>query len=441
MRNLRYTLSLILAFLTRFKWILLGGVFFGVAFFILISFFGSSLFQSKTEKIGIVGRFRLDNLPYSILNYVSSGLTKIDENGNVTAAISTSWESEDSGKTWIFHLSDDATWQDGKKIFSNDIVVNFSDVVVEKPDPKTVVFKLQTPFSPFPSVLSKPIFRKGLLGTGEWEVEKVRVVGSTVEKLVISKKKEGRITFRFYPTEERAKLALKLGEVDELQDIFNPQPFDSWKVLDVQKKIDNQRFVAVFFNSAKEKITADKTLRQALTYAIDKEALADERALGPISPNSWAYNPQVKPYNFDPERAKELIKDLSKEVQAKLSLNIATTPVLLEKAEAIAKNWRDVGINVNVQVTSSIPEDFDCFLAVLEIPKDPDQYSLWHSSQTATNISNYKSPRIDKLLEDGRTVTSQEERKNIYLDFQRFLVEDSPAAFLYHPESFTITRK
>ena len=441
MRNLRYYLSLILAFLARFKWILLGGILSGIIFFLIFNVFGSSLFQSKNERIGVVGRFRLDNLPASILGYVSEGLTAINENGEVGPAVASSWENKDSGKTWVFHLSDNKTWQDGKKILSNDIQISFSDVAIERSDPKTVVFKLQTPFAPFPSVVSKPLFRKGFLGTGEWKVEKIRVAGSIVEKVIISKKKEGTKTFKFYPTEERAKLALKLGEVDTLQDIFNPQPFDGWKNLNVEEDIDYGRFVAVFFNSAKEKITSDKSLRQALTYAIDKESLDGKRAISPISPNSWAYNPQVKPYNYDSERAKELIKDLPKDIQNRLSLNIATTSVLLDKAESIAKNWRDIGVKVNVQVTSGIPDDFDAFLAVLDIPKDPDQYSLWHSSQTATNIANYKSPRIDKLLEDGRTVISQEERKKIYFDFQRFLIEDSPTAFLYHPKRFTISRK
>ena len=76
----------------------------------------------------------------------------------------------------------------------------------------------------------------------------------------------------------------------------------------------------------------------------------------------------------------------------------------------------------------------------IDIPKDPDQYVLWHSTQP-TNISKYKNPRIDKLLEDGRVELNQETRKKIYLDFQRFLVEDSPAIFLYHPSFFTVLKK
>lgn len=448
MRNFRYIFNLILAFLSRFKWILLLGTIFGIFFFLSLNIFGFNIFQKGGERIGMVGRYRLDNLPNSILEYVSSGLTSINENGEVGPGISSSWENQDGGKTWIFHINDTYTWQDGKKIISADIQINFSDVVVEKPDPKTIVFKLQTPFSPFPAVLSKPIFKKGFLGTGEWKVKKVTVTGNIVKQIILSKPKEKDMTFKFYPTEERSKLALKLGEIDKLVDIFNPEPFDTWKNLDVQKKVDYQRFTAVFFNTSKEKKTSDKTLRQVLTYAIKKDGFADKkdvfpgvRALGPISPNSWAYNPQVKPYDYDLQKAKDMMKDLSREILNNLSLNIATTPILLTQAEEIAKNWRDLGIMVNVQVTSGIPDNFDAFLAVLDIPKDPDQYSLWHSSQAATNIANYKNPRIDKLLEDGRTLTNISERKKIYLDFQRFLVEDSPAAFLYHPMSYTITRK
>ena len=441
MRNFRYLFSLIRAFVARFKWVLLAGTVFGLLFFLSLNLFGSNLLQKRKERIGLVGRYRLDNLPNSVLGYVSSGLTAINEAGEISPAISSSWENQDGGKTWIFHLGEDYNWQDGKRIISADIQIKFSDVIVEKPDPKTIVFKLQTTFSPFPAVLAKPVFRNGFLGTGEWQMKKVTVVGNIVERIILVKPKEKEMIFKFYPTEERAKLALKLGEVDKLTDIFSLEPFEAWKNLDIQKRVDEERFAAIFFNCAKEKKTSDKTLRQALSYAINKARFPEKRAISPLSPNSWAYNPQVKPYLYDLTKAKEMIKGLSKEIQNNLSLNIATTAVLLPEAEEIAKNWRDLGLEVNVQVTSGIPENFDTFLAILDIPRDPDQYSLWHSSQSASNIANYQDPRIDKLLEDGRTVMNESERKKIYLDFQRFLVEDSPAAFLYHPTSYTISRK
>ncbi len=123
------------------------------------------------------------------------------------------------------------------------------------------------------------------------------------------------------------------------------------------------------------------------------------------------------------------------------TVKLASTPTLLPLAENIAKYWGEIGIDTSIQVSSVIPDEFQSFLAVFDIPSDPDQYSFWHSTQEQTNITEYKSPRIDKLLEDGRSELNTDERKKIYLDFQRFLVEDSPAIFLYHPKNYNIKRK
>ena len=48
--------------------------------------------------------------------------------------------------------------------------------------------------------------------------------------------------------------------------------------------------------------------------------------------------------------------------------------------------------------------------------------------------------KIDKLLESGRKESDQEKREKIYFDFQRYLVEDAPAVFLFHPTTYTISR-
>lgn len=68
------------------------------------------------------------------------------------------------------------------------------------------------------------------------------------------------------------------------------------------------------------------------------------------------------------------------------------------------------------------------------MPKDPDQYILWHSDQV-NNIVRYKNLRIDKLLEDGRSVTNINERKEIYSDFQKYLMDDLPASFFINLRS------
>ena len=84
--------------------------------------------------------------------------------------------------------------------------------------------------------------------------------------------------------------------------------------------------------------------------------------------------------------------------------------------------------------------DFDVLLAMQEIPRDPDQYALWHSTQ-AGNITDFKNARIDKLLEDGRKTLDQEKRKQIYFDFQRYLLEDLPVIFLHFPTYYEIIKE
>ena len=440
MKNIRYIFRFLRAFISRFKSLILLGIGAGILLFILLRLLGPTLFTKKTVNIGIVGKYRTDNLPVSILSLIGDGLTKVDETGVVEPNLAVSWETPDSGQTWIFHLKDNISWQDGKKVTANNIVYSFSDAKEETPDAKTIIFKLQSSFAPFPSIVSQPVFRKGLLGTGRWKVTKASLTGNFVQKLIITSSIHEEKVFKFYPTEERAKLAFKLGSVDSIEGVFSKQPFDIWKNTTIRADINKYRYVALFFNN-QDSLLGSKEIRQALSYAIDKNKLPGPRAYGPISPDSWAYNPQVKPYNYDETKAKEIVSGLSKEVKSSLNINLATSTVLLPVAEQIARDWEKAGVKTNILVENDIPQDFQAFLAAIDTPKDPDQYSIWHSTQTATNIARYKDPRIDKLLEDGRLEMDTEKRKKIYLDFQRFLVEDAPAIFLYHPITYTISRK
>lgn len=441
MLKLRYILRLIGAFISRFKILMILCVGLGIAIFFLFKFLLPILSESKTTRIGLTGRYTLSDLPSSILDEVGDGLTRLDANGNVEPDLASKWETPDKGKTWIFSLKDNLFWQDGKKVVSSDISYQFSDVTIVRPDAKTITFKLQNPYSAFPAVVARPTFKSGLLGTGEYRVTNISLNGNVVEQLSMRNKAGDNIVYKFYPTEEQAKLALELGWVDRVSDIFDPAPLDSWAKLKITEVSNTGEYVAVFFNT-QDNLLKDKNIRQALSYAIDKDALGGKRAISPISIDSWAYNPQVKPYDYDPVKAKTMIDDYK--VSAKvtdITINLATTPILLNKAEIIATDWQGAGVKVNVQVINQPPTDYQAFLAIFDIPDDPDQYSMWHSTQTATNLTHYQNPRIDKLLEDGRSEIDTEARRKIYLDFQRFLVEDAPAAFLYYPTTYTINRR
>ena len=90
--------------------------------------------------------------------------------------------------------------------------------------------------------------------------------------------------------------------------------------------------------------------------------------------------------------------------------------------------------------TYSVPVNYQIFLGYFNVPSDPDQYTLWHSDQP-TNITNYKNLRIDQLLEDGRRTLDTQKRIKIYADFQKYLLDDQPASFLYFPYEYKIVRK
>lgn len=438
MKKLRYYWRLTIAFLSRFSGLIFLGAIFGIIIFGVLYSMIPRL-DNKTERIGITGRYQTDNIPRYILDMVGDGLVSIDEEGKPIPNLAKSWTVENDNKKWIFTISEDKYWQDGEKVTSSNVVYEFSDVEIERPDDNTIIFNLKDPFAPFATVLSKPTFRKGLLGTDEWRVDDIRIIGNYVSEIRLADDNDNSTIFKFYPTDEQTKLAFKMGHVDKLMDVLEPSPLDAWDTVQTDSNVDQSKVVTLFFNNT-DPILSGKSFRQALIYAINKDDLNGERALSSISPSSWAYNPQVKSYSYNQERAKELLSDTPKELLEQ-PIKIVSSPIMLPTAEKISKHWEEIGVKSIVQVSSVVPEEFQVYLTIFDIPKDPDQYPFWHSTQENTNVSNYSSERIDKLLEDGRTEFDETKRKKIYLDFQRFLVEDSPAAFLFHPEVYTLSRK
>jgi len=438
--KLRYIFRLAKAFVIRFRLILFAGVIFGLLMFSVLRFLYPYFFSSKTELIGSTGRYHVEELPNEILLLIGEGLTKVDEKGIAGPGLAESWESDEDGKVWTFHLDESKRWHDNSTLKSSDIDYKFEDADVEYVDDKTIVFRLNSAFAPFPVVVSRPVFKRGLLGTGEWRVRNLSLNNQFVEELSLLDELGNIRLLKFYPTEESTKIAFQLGEIDIVKDLIDPSPFENWDTVIIKEESNNNRFAAVFFNTQADPFKENKPFRQAMSYAIDKSTFANPRALGPISPDSWVYNSQTKDYVYDPDRAKELLEDMPDAILSS-TVTLTTSPVLLETAEVIEKYWEEIGIDTNIEVVPILPEDYQAFLAIYNMPLDPDQYSIWHSTQEKGNISNFSSPRINKLLEDGRLELNEQERKRIYLDFQRFLLEEAPAAFLYHPISYTVVRK
>ena len=362
-----------------------------------------------TQHIGRVGIYSLTTLPRDIQILISDGLTYVDETGDPIAALAKEWQVVDDGKTYIFTLNDDISWQDGTSFTSKDVNYTISDAELEIVDDKTVVFKLKEPFSPFPSILSQPLFkrvqksylqvfdRSVIIGTGDYKITNLTYDNNYLEKITLESATDKKI-FKFYDTEQAAVTAFKLAEIDVIEDISSPNELSDWQNVSVSSQTNLQRYVAVFFNT-EDRNLASKNIRQALTYAIPVKPEDNTRALGPVSPESWAYNPGVKPYLYSLEKAQELAEGNN----MNFDIELATTPTYVTYAEEIKSSWEQLGVNVNLKVTN-LPDtqNFQALLIGQQIPSDPDQYLQWHSTQN-TNITHYQSPKVDKLLEDGRT--------------------------------------
>lgn len=395
--------------------------------------------QWRAETIGIVGKFRPEELPSYIAAQLSYGLTATDEFGQAIPALATGWTINEAGTEYTFSIDAERQWNDGTPVSSKDIRVSIANVVIEMPDAKTIVFKLQEPYAPFPVMLSRPLFKSGFVGLGPSSVAQIKKNGEYVESISIVGADKNLIRYRFYRTSQEMITALKLGEIATIENMSSAKDVPKWKTITIEENLNQDRYTAIFFNTQDSSL-GDKSFRQALTYAIPNKSTGDIRAISPIDPRSWAYNPQVKQYITDQKQARDLLKSVFEEKELP-SLELTTFLPYLDRAEEIAKAWTELGVRTQVKVANSAPSEFQTLLIGQQIPPDPDQYLLWHSTQTETNISHYSSPKVDKLLEDGRKTLDQNKRIDIYRDFQRFLLEDCPAAFLDHVTTYTVKRK
>jgi peptide/nickel transport system substrate-binding protein len=206
--------------------------------------------------------------------------------------------------------------------------------------------------------------------------------------------------------------------------------------------------------------------RQALVQATDKQAIVDHvvgasLANGPYDITSSAYTAEVeKVLSYNQKEADAMLEKqgwtypysgalfrTKIDVELAFSLTFLDTAVNRSVATRLRDQYAKIGANVTLKgVTSEVlqqqvlPEkDYELLLFEMQTGIDPDQYGLWHSSQTTfpgLNLGSFASFEVDTLLEKGRLQTDRIKRDKIYVDFQLALVKQAPAVFLYHPSYF-----
>lgn len=412
-----------------------------------LSFSPVRAITTKQEVIGLAGTYDYNTIPLQIKEKISNSLLHINEDGEIIPILVESWEQLDEGREYRFYLRKDLIWSDGKPFTAQDLTYSFKDIQVEVVDDYILTFRLEKPLAIFPTFLTEPVIRYPLNGVaGLYDIGRINTSFGNITEVELIPNRDGYpiYEYKFFDSETALVDAYKLGEITQMQtnsgvivDIF-----DSWNNTTTESTVDYSQLTTLFFNT-EHPLLAEKDFRQAIAHSIPKDIFSEqgEEAVGPVPPNSWAYNQDLRPIEYNPAKSRELIKNYTEGTDEPISLTISTFYDNLPIAEEIQNALQEVGVESDITIFSLSREgSFDMLLAFWNTPQDPDQYYFWHSTQSEGNITRLKNVKIDKLLEDGRSTLSVEDRKDYYNEFQRVMMDEVPAHFLYYPYKYNVTR-
>ncbi len=379
--------------------------------------------------------------------------------------------------------------------YRSPLIFNWNGVDVEKIDDYAVRFTLKNPYAPFLNnttiqILPRHIWENVLptefllaeanlkpVGTGPYKFEKFEKSKRGTVKIIhleaydnyhLGRPYIKNIIFKFYVNEENLIQAYNQRNIDGLG-------FLSAQNQDILKRVRKleihslklPRYFTVFFNQSQSKALSEKPVRLALNYATNKQEIIDQVLNGqgtpvhsPIPKGVFGHSSETKIYDFAIEHANNLLEaaDWQKNEQTgirekvidekvvPLEINLATTewPELEKVAKLIQQQWLRLGVQVNLKILSIAeiqqeyirPREYQALLFGEILGAEPDPFPFWHSSQKrdpGLNLALYQNKEADELLKDARQLSDPEKRKEKYEQFQRLVVEDVPAVFLYNP--------
>src|SRR3989344_3026971 len=438
-RRFKFWVSVFRAYINRYKlWILL------FVMFASITTFGFKIFLQQVSRtnvltIGYVGTYKLENIPTNVLALAADSSLKIDKSGKPQPAMASHWTTTDDGKKYVLFLKDNLRWHDDTQVDAKGISLAVTGVSITALNNKAIEFDLKTPLVSFLQTLDKPVFKSNsFYGTGQFRIVHISKVEDIIKEIKLTPKNKNlpRVEIKFYPTQSQALEALKIGEV-KVATVSQASNLQFWPNLEVERVLDETEVITIFYNND-DPLLSSKEFRQALNYAINRQEFDGVLAQSPIYPSSWAFNEATKGYDYNTGKAKELI---SKSQIENPAVTLTVGPALEEIADRIKNDWEAIGVKAVIKKEKSVPSEFQALLVINELPRDPDQYALWHSTQSTTNITKYKNVRVDKLLEDARITKEEDKRKDLYFEFQKVLTEDAPVAFLYYPYKYRVVYK
>lgn len=417
-------------------------------------------------------------------NVVETLVTATPTLDGVQPELATDWTISEDGLTYTFHLRQGVKFHNGKDFTSEDVIYSFermmdpdfpaadrSDMVmverVEAPDDYTVVFHLEYPFAAFLTNLeSLWIFPKGadvdfnqhLIGTGPFKfVEWVSGDRITLERFdeywEEGKPYLDQVIFRPIPEDATKLVELRTGGINFAGNL----PYKDVAAVEQDPNIKVYRELGVVrdhlgFNVTKPPFD-NKLVRQAMCWLVDREGIAEAILYGHAQPaqvgipeSHWAFNPGIRDaYGFDPERARQLLEEAGYGDGLRFSLKVSPTyPEEIKMAELFAEAARSIGVDVDIvqlEWSTWIDEvvvngDFEAEIVLISGGIDPDDFFYqWYHTGEIFNMWRLSLPELDDLMEEGRRVSDQGARAQIYHQIQDILVDEAVTCHIIYRES------
>jgi peptide/nickel transport system substrate-binding protein len=422
-----------------------------------------------------------------------------DEEGFVPA-LAKEWEYDDSGNSYTFELQQNAKWHDGEKFTADDVAFTIEYLKVH-PDPfvtligetgvqeaeiideYTIKLWLEQPYAPFlndvastVSILPKHVWEgvddpmtfdgpEAVIGTGPYKlVDYDKAQGSYLyeafDEYYLGRPKVERLVF-VKTSEELAPVALEQGDVDSAgiqADWVEDLQSKGFTVI----KCPYGWNAKLTINHKKAPLNT-KEFRQALAYAIDRQALVDvtQRGYGIagspgiIAPDSPWYNPAMDSmYPYDPAKARQLLESLGYELgsngyyykdgkQLELEILTQTTYGFKDVGQFIKNALEAVGIKINLVVLEGKTLDakvgaweFDLSIYGHGGIYEPSILTKVITGPSFNSARYTANPTLSQLLEDQLAEMDPEARLEMVKEIQELYAEDVPALTLYYPDSY-----
>ncbi len=450
-----------------------------------------------------------DSASHTVSGLILNGLIKYHTDLSITGDLAESWDISPDGLVITFHLRKGVKWTDGVEFTAEDVMFGYKTIIdkntptpykedylqvkkAEVLDRYTFRVAYQKPFAPALTTwgnlvvlpkhllegqdITKSDYARNPVGMGPFKLKKwtsgQEVVLSSNKNYFEERPRLDGYIYKIIPDFATQFLELQAGGIDTM----SLTPIQYTKQTDTEFFRQNfQKFrypvpsyTYMGFN-LKHPWFKDKRVRQAIAHAIDKSEIVDvvlfglgRPATGPYVPNTWYYNPDVKKYEHNMDKAKRLLKEAGwQDTDSDGILDKDGKPfkftILTNMGNSLRKNaatiiqWRlsKIGIKIKIRIlewSTFINEFIDKkrFEAVIlgwRLGFEPDQYDIWYSGKTKEkefNFVSYNNPEVDELLEKGRRTFVMEERKKAYFRIQEILAEELPYIFLYVPDATPI---